>query len=86
MPTGLVEAVDVEVDDLILVRGKGQSEGTCVEPYASLDRRASSSQRQPRQGLAACTVATRGLLSSVFRDGNYVGRALYRHWDESEDE
>ncbi|MDE0337624.1 MAG: ImmA/IrrE family metallo-endopeptidase [Caldilineaceae bacterium] len=77
-------AVDVEVGDLILVRGGAQSEGLCIEPSSDVEPGRLFKAIGPGIGRLEA-----GSTWSVFvrvsrRD--YVGRALYRHWGEAEDE
>ncbi|MDE2824070.1 MAG: ImmA/IrrE family metallo-endopeptidase [Chloroflexota bacterium] len=77
-------AVDVELGDLIFVRGGAQSEGACIEPSSDVDH--GRLFRAARPGIGRLEA---GITWSVFvrvsrRD--YVGRALYRHWEEVEDD
>lgn len=77
-------AVDVEVDDLILFRGEGQSEGTCVEPYASLETGKLFRATTPGIGRLSGGNSWSTFVRVSRRE--YVGRAVYRHWEESQDE
>ena len=77
-------AVDVEVGNLIFVRGGAQSEGSCIESSSDLEHGRLFRATGPGIGRLEA-----GSTWSVFvrvsrRD--YVGRALYRHWGEAEDE
>ena len=77
-------AVDVEVGDLLIVQGESQSEGACLEPSSEVEHvrlfravRPGIGRVEGRNGWAAFVrVARRG----------FVGRALYRHWEDSDDE
>ena len=76
-------AVEVEVGDLIFVRGGAQSEGSCVEPAPEVEH--GRLFRAVRPGIGRLEA---GLAWSVFvrvarRD--YVGRAMYRHREEAGD-
>ena len=75
--------VEVEVGDLILVRGGAQSEGSCIEPSSGVEH--GRLFRAVRPGIGRLEA---GLAWSIFvrvarRD--YVGRAMYRHWEEAGD-
>ena len=77
-------AVDVEVGDLILVRAEARSEGACVEP--SLDVENGRLFRAARPGIGRLEAGTTwSTFVRVSRRG-YLGRALYRHWEEVGDE
>ena len=77
-------AVDVEVGDLILVRGAARSEGSCVEPTSDVD--SGQLYRAARPGIGRLEVGTTwSAFVRVSRRG-YVGRALYRQWEEAGDE
>lgn len=76
-------AVDVEVGDLILLRGDGRSEGTCVEPYASLENGKLFRATTPGIGrLNGCDSWSTFVRVSRRQ---YAGRALFRHWEECGD-
>ena len=74
----------MELGDLIFVQGGAQSEGACVEPsphmeYGRLFRAAS-----PGIGRLESGTAWSAFVRVSRRD--YVGRALYRHWEEARNE
>lgn len=73
-------AVDVEVDDLIFVRGGAQSEGACIEP--SYDIRCGKLFRATSPGIGR--LFNTGAWSAFVRVSRraFVGRALYRHWED----
>ena len=76
-------AVDMEVGDLLFVRGGAQAEGACIE--LSSDVRGGRLFKAVRPGIGRLEA---GITWSAFvrvsrRD--YVGRALYRHWEEVSD-
>ena len=77
-------AVDVEVGDLILVRGEAQSEGECVEPAADLEQGRLFRAASP--GVGRLEVATTWAAFVRVSRPDYVGRAVYRHWEDAEDE
>ena len=77
-------AIDVEVGDLIFVRGGGKSEGSCIEPASDVEH--GRLFRVARPGIGRLeTGATWSAFVRVSRR-DYVGRALYRHWEEAGDE
>lgn len=76
-------AVDVEVGDLILVRGGAQSEGMCIEPSADAEPGRLFRAVRPGVGRLEATTAWSAFVRVSRRD--YVGRALYRHWEEAGD-
>lgn len=73
-------AVDVEVDDLVFVLGEVQSEGTCFEPSADLERGKLFTATKPGIGRLIIGNSWSAFVRVSRRD--YVGRALYRHWEE----
>ena len=73
-------AVDVEVGDLIFVRGGAQSEGACIEP--SLDVEHGRIFRVDRPGVGRLEAGTTWSAFVRVSRSDYVGRALYRHWEE----
>lgn len=77
-------AVDVEVGDLILVRGGAQPEGACVEPAADVEDGRLFRAVCPGVGRLEATTTWSAFVRVSRPD--YVGRALYRHWEEAEDE
>ena len=77
-------AVDVEVGDLIFVRDGAQSEGACIKPSSDVDH--GRLFRAARPGIGRLEAgATWSAFVRVSRR-EYVGRALYRHWEEAGDE
>ena len=77
-------AVDVEAGDLIFVRGGAQSEGSCIEPSSEVEHGQLFQAIGPGIGRLEAG-STWSVFVRVSRRG-YVGRALYRHWGEAEDE
>ena len=73
-------AIDVEVGDLIFVRGGAQSEGACIEP--SLDVEHGRLFRVDRPGIGRLEAGTTWSAFVRVSRRDYVGRALYRHWEE----
>ena len=76
-------AVDVELGDLIFVRGGAQSEGTCVEPSSDVEHGRLFRAARPGIGRLEAGTAWSAFVRVSRRD--YVGRALYRHWEEAGD-
>ena len=76
--------IDVEVGSHILVLGGALFEGSCLEPCADVEQGRLFRADQPGIG----RLETGGTWSSFIRVSrrNYVGRALYRHWEEEADE
>ena len=77
-------AVDVEVGDLIFVRGGARSEGACVEPSSDVEHGRLFRAARPGIGRLEADTAWSAFVRVSRRD--YVGRALYRHWEEAGDE
>ena len=77
-------ALDVEVDDLIFVLGEAQSEGTCIESFADLENGKVFMATTPGIGRLTDSISWSAFVRVSRRQ--YVGRALYRHWEESGDE
>ena len=77
-------AVDVEVGDLIFVRGGAQSEGACIEQSSDVDH--GRLFRATRPGIGRMEAGTTWSAFVRVSRREYVGRALYRHWEEAGDE
>ena len=77
-------AVDVEVGDLIFVRGGAQSEGACIEPSSGVEHGRLFRAVRPGIGRLEAGATWSAFVRVSRRD--YVGRALYRHWEEAGDE
>ena len=77
-------AVDVEVGDLIFAPGGAQSEGTCIEPSSDVEHGRLFVAGRPGIGRLEASVTWSAFVRVSRRD--YVGRALYRHWEEAGDE
>ena len=77
-------AVDVELGDLIFVRGGAQSEGACVGPSSDVAHGRLFRAARPGIGRLEAGTAWSAFVRVSRRD--YVGRALYRHWEEAGDE
>ena len=76
--------VDVEVGDLIFVRGGAQSEGACIEPSSDMEHGRLFRVASPGIGRLEAGTTWSAFVRASRRD--YVGRALYRHWEEVEDD
>ena len=76
-------AVDVEVGDLILVRGGAQSEGACLEPSPDVEPGRLFRAVRPGVGRLEAITAWSAFVRVSRRD--YVGRARFRHWEEAAD-
>ena len=77
-------AVDVEVGDLIFVRGGAQSEGACIEPWSDVEHGRLFVAVKSGIGRLEAS-ATWSAFVRVSRR-NYVGRSLFRHWEEAGDD
>ena len=77
-------AVDVEVGDLILVRDEAQSDGACIEPSSDVEHGRLFRAAKPGIGRLEAGNTWSAFVRVSRRD--YVGRALYRHWEEAGDE
>ena len=77
-------AVDVEVGDFIFVRCGAQSEGACIEPAS--DDEHGRLFRATRPGIGRLETGTAWSVFVRVSRRDYVGRSLYRHWEEAEDE
>ena len=77
-------AVDVEVGDLIFVRGGAQSEGACIEPSSDVKHGRLFVAAKPGIGRLEAGATWSAFVRVSRRD--YVGRALCRHWEEAGDE
>ena len=77
-------AVDVEVGDLILVREAAQSKGACLEPSSEVEQGRLFRAARPGIGRLRTDNQWAALVRVARRD--YVGRAIYRHWEEANDE
>ena len=77
-------AIDVEVGHFILVCCGVQSEGACIESLSSVKH--GRLFRAARPGIGRLEAGTEwSAFVRVSRNG-YVGRALYRHWEEAGNE
>ena len=77
-------AVDVEAGDLIFVRGRAKSEGSCVEPSSDVEHGRLFRAASP--GIGRLEAGTTWSAFVRVSRRYYVGRALYRHWEEAGDE
>ena len=77
-------AVDVEVGDLIFVLDGAQSEGACIEPSSDVEHGRLFRAAKPGIGRLEAGTTWSTFVRVSRRD--YVGRALYRHWEEADDE
>ena len=76
--------VDVEAGALIFVRGGAQSEGACIEPSSDVEHGRLFRAAKPGIGRLEAGTTWSAFVRVSRRD--YVGRALYRHWEEAGDE
>lgn len=76
--------IDVEVGNHILVHGHAEFEGSCLRPFTEVKQGALFLAARPGIG----RLETGEGWSAFVRVSrpNYVGRALYRHWEEVADE
>ena len=74
----------MEVDDLIFIRGEAQSEGACIEPSSDVEHGRVFRAARPGIGRLEAGTTSSAFVRVSRRD--YVGRALYRHWEEAGDE
>ena len=77
-------AVDVEVGDLIFVQEGAQADGECLEPSPDVEH--GELFRAARPGIGRLEAGTTGSTFVRVSRRDYVGRALYRHWEEAADE
>ena len=77
-------AVDVEVGDLVFVQGGALSESPCVELFADTDH--GRLFRATTPGIGRLEASTTWSAFIRVSRSDYVGRALYRHWEEVGDE
>lgn len=77
-------AVDAEVGDLILVLGGAQSDGECLETSSNVEH--GRLFRAARPGIGRIEAGTTWSTFVRVSRRNYVGRALYRYWEEAVDD
>ena len=77
-------AIDVEVGDFVFVQGKAESDGACFQASADLEQGRLFRAARPGIGRLVAGTVWSAFVRVSRRD--YVGRALYRHWEEAEDE
>ena len=77
-------AVDVEVGDLIFVQEGAQADGECLEPSPDIEH--GELFRAARPGIGRLEAGTTWSTFVRVSRRDYVGRALYRHWEEAADE
>jgi hypothetical protein len=77
-------AIDVEVGDLIFVYGQPSSEGNCIEQVQDTEGGRLLRARQPGIGRLE-NGSDWSAYVRVSRRG-FVGRSLYRHWEEVDDD
>ena len=77
-------AVDVAVGDLIFARGGARSEGACIEPSSQVEHGRLFVAAKPGIGRLEADASWSAFVRVSRND--YVGRALYRHWEEAGDE
>ena len=76
-------AVDVEEGNLIFVRGGAKPEGACIETLPDVEHGRLFRAIKPGIGRLEASSAWSAFVRVSRRD--YVGRALYRHWEEAGD-
>ncbi len=76
--------IDAEVGDLIFVEGGAEVDGTCIELSSDVAHGRVFRATKPGIGRLECGAAWSAFVRVSRRA--YVGRALYRHWEEVEDE
>ncbi|MXY21875.1 MAG: ImmA/IrrE family metallo-endopeptidase [Dehalococcoidia bacterium] len=74
-------AIDVEVGDFIFFQGRAQTEGLCLEPSSGLHCGRLFQAVRPGIGRLEADIGWSAFVRVSRRD--YVGRALYRHWEEA---
>ena len=73
-------AVDVEEGNLIFVRGGANPEGACIETLPEVEHGRLFRAVKPGIGRLETSTSWSAFVRVSRRD--YVGRALYRHWEE----
>lgn len=73
-------AVDAEVGDLILVQGGARSDGECIEPSTDVEH--GRLFRAARSGIGRLEAGSTWSTFVRVSRRDYVGRALYRYWEE----
>ena len=73
-------AVDVEVGNLIFVRGGAEPEGACIETLSDLEN--GRLFRAVKPGIGRLEARSHWSTFVRVSKRDYVGRALYRHWEE----
>ena len=68
----------------LFVRGGAQSEGACIEPSSEVEHGRLFRAAMPGIGRLETGTTWSAFVRVSRRD--YVGRALYRHWEEAGDE
>ena len=76
-------AVDVEVGDLLFVRSGARAEGKCIKLSSDVEGGRVFEAIGPGIGRLEAGVTWSAFVRVSRR--NYVGRALYRHWEEAGD-
>ncbi|MDE2747123.1 MAG: ImmA/IrrE family metallo-endopeptidase [Chloroflexota bacterium] len=76
--------IDVEVGNHILVRGHTEFVGSCLQPFTEVKQGALFLAARPGIGRLGNGAGWSAFVRVSRR--NYVGRALYRHWEELADE
>lgn len=77
-------AVDLEVGDHIYFLGEAQFEGMCIEAFAGLEKGKLFKATRPGIGRLKADNSWSAFVRVSRRE--YVGRSLYRHWEETGDE
>ena len=73
-------AVDVEVGDLLFIRGGARAEGACIKLSSDVEGGRIFEAVKPGIGSLEAGITWSAFVRVSRR--NYVGRALYRHWEE----
>lgn len=76
-------AIDVEVGDYIFVCDGAQAEGMCIEPVSGAGHGGLFRAARPGIGRLEASSTWSAFVRVSRRD--YVGRSLYRHWEETDE-
>ena len=76
-------AIDVEVGDCIFVCDGAQAEGVCIEPMLGVGHGRLIRAARPGIGRLEASTTWSAFVRVSRRD--YVGRSLYRHWEETDE-
>ena len=74
-------AIDLEVGGFVLVEGEAESDGSCIEPCDDVGQGRLFQAARP--GIGRLVTGTAWSAFVRVSRSDYVGRALYRHWEEA---